>query len=369
MKCPYCNSEVPSGTLYCPKCLTEVPWVKEFDTVEQQLLKKKLDDEKTFYEKEKASQATRLGRLRKQFRPVKQFLSRFGWSLLVGVSILIILGVTLYMNSYNSLYNRGTKAYQVGNYTKATDYLTSAINHRPDDYDANYLLAKVQQAAGRYEGAILVLKPMLRIYPNKGDLYLLTAECYYALGNYAKLQELFAECDNPDILELCADYICPPLEVNAAGGTYAQKQMVTFTSDYETIYYTLDGNEPTTESAIYSEPIPMEKGITILKAMGVNALGISSPILEEKYVISQGQPDAPNVFPKSGTYSENTMIQVEVPEGYRAYYAFDEVPTTASTLYKQPISMPSDSHVFYAILVSADGQVSEVTRREYYLEY
>ena len=34
MKCPKCHREVEKGSLYCPHCLAEIPWVREFDSVE-----------------------------------------------------------------------------------------------------------------------------------------------------------------------------------------------------------------------------------------------------------------------------------------------------------------------------------------------
>ena len=40
MKCPNCHKEVEKGSLYCPHCLSEIPWVREFDSVETQLRKK-----------------------------------------------------------------------------------------------------------------------------------------------------------------------------------------------------------------------------------------------------------------------------------------------------------------------------------------
>lgn len=39
MKCPKCHKEVEEGSLYCPYCLAEIPWVREFSTVET-LMKK-----------------------------------------------------------------------------------------------------------------------------------------------------------------------------------------------------------------------------------------------------------------------------------------------------------------------------------------
>ena len=44
MKCPNCHKEVEKGSLYCPHCLSEIPWVREFDSVETQLRKKEQQD-------------------------------------------------------------------------------------------------------------------------------------------------------------------------------------------------------------------------------------------------------------------------------------------------------------------------------------
>ena len=44
MKCPSCHKEVEKGSLYCPHCFSEIPWVREFDSVETQLRKKEQQD-------------------------------------------------------------------------------------------------------------------------------------------------------------------------------------------------------------------------------------------------------------------------------------------------------------------------------------
>ena len=47
MKCPKCDKDVPEGFLFCPHCLAEIPWVKEYDTVETRLEKKRLEEKDT----------------------------------------------------------------------------------------------------------------------------------------------------------------------------------------------------------------------------------------------------------------------------------------------------------------------------------
>ena len=47
MKCPKCHKEVEKGSLYCPYCLAEIPWVREFSTVET-LMKKEQHTNRSF---------------------------------------------------------------------------------------------------------------------------------------------------------------------------------------------------------------------------------------------------------------------------------------------------------------------------------
>ena len=83
------------------------------------------------------------------------------------------------------------------------------------------------------------------------------------------------------------------------------------------------------------------------------------------YIIVEETPDPPSVSPAAGIYHEDTQITIEVPDGCRAYYAFDKMPTAEGTEYVRPITMPVYSHTFYAILVAANGMVSEPTVVEY----
>ena len=62
----------------------------------------------------------------------------------------------------------------------------------------------------------------------------------------------------------------PGLTVKPAAGYYEDVVLaaLTIAGDY-TIYYTVDGSEPTEKSAVYSEPIIIEE-TTLLKAIAVN---------------------------------------------------------------------------------------------------
>ena len=358
MQCPKCHKDVPPGNLYCPECLTEIPWVKEFDTVEMRQKKK---------EEPSGSKMT----------PDEHSSNARTWIIhlliLVSIAATGAAGLVSYYNyrkshTFDALIERAEKEEAQGRYDKALTAATEAVNKAPDDLDANLLLAGIMTENDDPDSAVLVLKPMLSTYPDDARLYQAMAKALYQSGDYQTLSSLFDDVDNKEIFAVCNDYIARKPAPNLSEGTYTDTISVELIAEGETIYYTTDGTKPTTESTVYDGPVTLSQGTTILQAFGVNALGIQSEIMTRKYVVQLETPEAPSVTPEEGTYYANTMIRIDVPEGCTAYYAFDEEPTQESTVYTQPISMPVDTHTFYAFLVGANGKVSDTTTVIYSLE-
>lgn len=82
----------------------------------------------------------------------------------------------------------------------------------------------------------------------------------------------------------------PTVRANPKGGFFDWPQSVTLISSKPaTIYYTTDGNKPTTESAVYVEPIKIDK-TTTLKFMAIDEMGHRSPDYTEIYTIEIRPP-------------------------------------------------------------------------------
>ena len=104
---------------------------------------------------------------------------------------------------------------------------------------------------------------------------------------------------------------CATPTFSPAGGTYYEEQEVTIscTTADATIYYTLDGTDPTANSAVYSEPIAVAENTTI-KAIAMKEGYEDSGIAEAEYVIIL---DAATIFYQDweGEMNGWTFVTVE----------------------------------------------------------
>ena len=126
-----------------------------------------------------------------------------------------------------------------------------------------------------------------------------------------------------------------------AAGTYYEAQNVTIscTTDGATIYYTLDGNNPTTSSAVYSSPIAISQTTTV-KAMAAKAGMNNSNIATATYTIE----DAPSVITiaaaKALAVNEYALVQgiVTLIDGRNVYV---QDATAGICLYLNSGTVPS----------------------------
>lgn len=361
MRCPKCHAEVEKGNLYCPNCLTEIPWVQEFNSVET-LLKKK--------EKEEPESGS-LGNFGKKIKIYRNRRRLKQAAIALGAAAVMLAMLFFYrsMHSFDTFFEKAESAYKKENLAEALSFTEKALEKRPNDLNANLMLAKLMDLEGEIESAVKVMKPMLKLYPDSIQAYKEMLHLLEEQEKYDEIKKLLSDCQNQKVLDACSEYICEKPVSSLPPGTYTSRQTVSLSASYDRIYYTVDGSVPTENSTRYTGPIVLGEGTTVLQAIGINDKNISSDVISRKYVIVITKPDPPEISPDDGDYSKKTQIEIQVPDGCRAYYAFDKIPTVQSTVYETPISMPEGFHVFYAILVAANGEVSEPASRSYYLQY
>ena len=145
------------------------------------------------------------------------------------------------------------------------------------------------------------------------------------------------------------DITPPVVTVSPVEGTYTSTQLVTLATDeVATIYYTLDGSNPTQNDTVYSSPISLNSNKT-LKYFAVDSSGNKSVIKTAVYVISI-DTTAPIVTPSilTGTYTSTQSVTLSVNESATIYYTLDgSTPTTSSTVYTAPISITNTTTLKY----------------------
>lgn len=146
-------------------------------------------------------------------------------------------------------------------------------------------------------------------------------------------------------------------------GIYNTTQSVSLgcTTDGATIYYTIDGSEPTSSSTVYSTAIDVNATTTI-KAIAIKAGLTESEVASAVYTL---KVLAPTFSIPEGDYDEVQNVELLcATEGAKIYYSFSGTPSSSSTLYSGAIKI-SDIKTVRAIAIKDGWTNSDMSTAEY----
>ncbi len=131
----------------------------------------------------------------------------------------------------------------------------------------------------------------------------------------------------------------PPPAFSVPAGIYTSVQTVTITDSVAgaTIFYTTNGNPPTTSSTVYSGPVTVAATET-LQAIAT-ATGLSpSPITSATYTVDLIVA-SPSFSPAGGNYATGQSVSLaDATPGAAIYFTTDgSTPSASSPLYRAPI--------------------------------
>jgi glycosidase len=149
------------------------------------------------------------------------------------------------------------------------------------------------------------------------------------------------------------------VNINATNGTGAK-----------TIYYTTNGQNPTTASTVYTGSFNVSTATTV-KAIAVDANGKVSDLEAQVYTFVLPKPKV-SFNPPAGNYYNPLNLVINATNGkapYRIYFTTNgSTPNTngtgASTLYTGPIAF-NTAWTFKAIVIDSNNQVSDVVTASY----
>lgn len=152
-------------------------------------------------------------------------------------------------------------------------------------------------------------------------------------------------------------------------GSYTSSQVIGLSDATQgvSIYYTIDGTNPTVQSNLYTTPITIGSTST-LKAVAIDGSGKTSEVLSNTYTITLPVvlPAKPIASVPAGNYSTSQSITLsDKTPGASIYYTLDgTIPSANSTLYTGAIAISSTKKL-KAIAIDASGKASEIMSNTY----
>ena len=369
MRCSNCGEPIEEGRLFCLNCGQEVQWVPDYDSFGDYMVQEKLKKEKEQAEaaaaKKRAAIAAENRRRKKAKKKRTILVSIAGVLVLVAAGLFIKLGMDKKnYNDFDYQIRMADTAFSNHKYEESYKFVERAVSLDDSDIDAKLLLAQVQVKLDKTDAAIKTLQDIISQESDNQSAYNQLIKIYIENEQPEEVKSLLDGCDNDEILKKSSAYISKNPVFSLPEGSYDEPKTLSLYAkdDEDKIYYTTDGTDPTTSSTLYTDNITLEEGQTTITAVTINKNGIPSDIVSNTYTIAYEAPDPPQISPSSGTFTTDmdTHIYIIVPEGCRAYYAFDKKPTIADEQYEadKPVEMLEGTHTFYAILVDEHNKVS-----------
>ncbi|MBI5016599.1 MAG: chitobiase/beta-hexosaminidase C-terminal domain-containing protein, partial [Deltaproteobacteria bacterium] len=155
----------------------------------------------------------------------------------------------------------------------------------------------------------------------------------------------------------------PQVQASPPGGTIRPGTSVALTADEpSTVFYTTDGTGPSSNSLVYSKPVPMTQ-TTTLKFFAEDTAGNDSPTQEEVYVIDSTIPRV-QPSPRGGTFQPGISIVLTTNEPATIHYTTDGTPASAaSPVYSGPLSLDRTTVLCFVACDEAGNQSQNQTER------
>ncbi len=166
-------------------------------------------------------------------------------------------------------------------------------------------------------------------------------------------------------------FVIPPpvISISPVSGNYYNPVNATITASGGTapytIYYTTDGSDPTTASAVYSAPVNLS-GATVLKAMARDAVDSSSSIVTRNYTFNIPAPVV-SASPAGGNFNTGnvsvTLAAVSPRPPVTIYYTTDNsIPSAVNgNVYTNPVNLTGgDPDTLKFMGIDAEGRASAV---------
>lgn len=307
--------------------------------------------------------------------------------------LLMVVGVFFYMN--NSLNGQkmlvrsgrtgtseaywqvGEEYLDAGSISKAIDCFLSAreldldMDPQVDNIEGLLLLGSAYEANDMLaEAEALYVDLYTRLVPTRPEAYRNMIRMLLAQNRGPEAGELmllaYEKTGMTSFKQQRDQYLPKAPETNLTAGRYNEKKTVELSSKqgYD-VYYTLEEEaQLPQEGILYTEPIQLDEGSVILRAVAVNGDLVSDP-LKAVYTVVMPSPDAPYIRLAPKTYTRRQKVSIMAmgeDKDVTIYYTIDgSDPDADSPIYTgEPVALSTGRVTMKALAVNKYGKASNV---------
>lgn len=205
--------------------------------------------------------------------------------------LLIVVSIIWYLFVYDRAFTRDSLLGQArfqdlhGNSRLSSWFYDLAYDFSGHDENVAIELANQYKKTGNYTKAEVTLTKAINSEPTT-ELYCALCQVFVEQDKLLDAVNLLDNIPNAAI-QAEIDALRPSAPAGDHNpGYYSQYIDVQLTSSADTIYYTTDGDYPTTAGPVYSEFITLPAGETSIYAIGVNSDGLVSPLTVLGYTVT-----------------------------------------------------------------------------------
>ncbi len=292
----------------------------------------------------------------------QHLMATWGWSM-ANTDAYVTLGRELLEQAY---------------FSRSLAMLEVAIEREPENVDALILMGQAYTELGRTDEAVEIYESLIHeIAPAHPSAYRNLIRIYQQQGYHAEALALMKTASinansTQEFDVMLREFTPETPSLSHPEGRYQDEIDVTITiPEGQTVYYTIDGTDPSESGLVYSEgtKIHVAEGKLTLKAIGFNETGTPSEQITANYTVIIPTPSAPKANYASGVYKKAPKVSLrpgsedekENEKIVAIYYTLDgRQATTESTLYDpdHPIQLPIGDSRLRAIAVASNGKIS-----------
>lgn len=217
-------------------------------------------------------------------------------------------------------------------------------------------LTELYIETGKLKEAEELLNETIEIFPKSIDLNKLIIEVIqeqygYEEGEKEKIQ-VAKRVGTESYQKEFKEYLPKKPEFTKETGDYYEEISIEIIDkEYGSIYYTLDGTEPTNKSKRYKDKISLSEGQTVIKAVRVIEGNLMSEVTSEKYRVILPDVEIPQISLEPGKYNEEKTVYFDnIRSNEKVIYTLDgKDPLKYGEEYKDGIILKAGNYIIRAV--------------------